>query len=95
MPKHFKAVPEPVRMIIRRVKRQGGSKEVEQKKFSPQKAEKKKSAGANKKARYIEHCAYMCICLHDVYKLENACSILPVRFRSGISVVRIDCSTTR
>lgn len=47
MPKYFEAVPEPVRMIIRRVKRQRGSKEVEQKKISPQKAEKKKSAGAN------------------------------------------------
>ena len=28
----------------------------------------------------------MCIRLHDVYKLENACSILPVWFRSGIRV---------
>lgn len=45
--KHFEAAPEPVRMIIRRVKRYGGSKEVEQKKFSPQKAEKKKSARAD------------------------------------------------
>ena len=45
--KHFKAVPEPVRIIIRHVKKKGGSKDVEQKKFSPQKAEKKKSAGAD------------------------------------------------
>lgn len=41
----------------------------------------------------IEHCAYMCIHLHDVYKLENACSILPVWFRSGIRVVCFNCST--